>query len=169
MSTFLKEASDYLQALSVLHVDILHSSNNVAFCRFQDQSQFSQLTLNASRNVVIVGGFRGKAAGGFDEEAVKNVLTVRFSCYAKTVSSADIVAASEKALAILLQYWRRMMKDYNADDCLWMKGIEWENISFDEIDQPWLVNHYGWDLIIPYKTNLPEFDENKWTDTIPVP
>jgi hypothetical protein len=63
MSTFLKEASDYLQNLSALHVDILHSANNFAFCRFKDKQQFNQLTLNASKNIVVVGSFHGSAIG----------------------------------------------------------------------------------------------------------
>lgn len=163
--TFLKEVSDYLEDLSELHVDIMHSANNFAFCRFKDQQQFNQLTLSASRNIIVVGSFNGRAIGTFEDEKVKNVLQVRFSSYAKTVSSADIILATEKALSILFDFWRRMMKDYNDDDCAWMKGIEWENISFDDIEQPWLTNHYGWDLVIPYRTTLPEFNNAKWTDT----
>lgn len=165
MSTFLKEASDYLQGLSELHVDILHSNSNVAFCRFMDQQQLSQLSISASKNIIIVGSFRGRAIGTYEDEAVKNVLQVRFSCYAKTVTSADIVATTEKSLCILLDFWRRLRHDFDTDDCLWMKGIEWENISFEDIEQPWLQNHYGWDLLIPYKTSLPEFNNQKWTDT----
>jgi hypothetical protein len=165
MSTFLKEASDYLQQLSELHVDVQHSAQNFAFCRFKDQQQFSQLSLNASKNIIVVGSFSGRAIGSFEEETVKNLLQVRFSCYAKTVNSADITDAIEKALAILLDFWRRMMADSNVDDCAWMKGIEWENISFDDFEQPWITNHYGWDLFIPYRTTLPQFDNKKWTDT----
>jgi hypothetical protein len=165
MSTFLKEASDYLESLSELHVDVLHSAQNFAFCRFKDQQQFNQLSLAASKNIIVVGGFNGRSIGSFEEETVKNVLQVRFSCYAKTVTSADIIMATEKALNILLEFWKRMMKDFNDDDCAWMKGIEWENISFDDFEQPWLTNHYGWDLFIPYRTSLPAFDNNKWTDT----
>jgi hypothetical protein len=162
----IKEVSDYLQHLSELHVDIKHAAANVAFCRFQDNQQFAQLTLNASRNIVVIMNFYGRATGQYDDETVKNTIIVRFSCYALKVTSVEITAALEKSMAIMLDFWRRLKRDNEENPCAWMKWIDFEAIQFEEIEQPWVQNHYGWDLIIPYKTHLPPFDQNKWTDTI---
>jgi hypothetical protein len=164
MSTFLKEASDYLQELAASHKDILHSESNFAFCRFQDNNAFGKLSTSASKNIIVVAHYSGRASGQFEDAQVKTAISVRFSCYSKTVNSDDIVTSNEKALSILLDFWVKLRKDFEeaVDNCPWMRWIEWENISFDEVDNPWLINHYAWDLTIPYKTYLPEYDANKW-------
>jgi hypothetical protein len=164
MSVFIKEASDYFAVLSAAHEDVKNSAGNKAFCRFQDNEQFNQLRLAAAKNIVVIMSFFGKSAGGFDDATVKPTIVIRFSCYSKSITSADITTALEKAMAILLDFWIRMRRDYELDSCLWLKNVDWENIQFDEIEQPWLQNHYGWDLVVPYLTELPEFDQSKWND-----
>lgn len=165
MSTFIKEVSDYLQALSTAHKDIVHNTiNSYAFCRFQDQQQFNQLVQNSARNIVVVMNFFGRSSGSFDDATVTNTIVVRFSVYAKLVTSQEITIAVEKSFSIMMQFWSRMRYDFEQDNCEWMRWINWEGIQFDEIEQPWLQNHYGWELAIPYKTHLPEFDQTKWND-----
>lgn len=164
MSTFLKEASDYLEELATKHKDVLHSEKNFAFCRFQDQQQFNKLSSTAARNIIIVGGYSGRAVGRWEDAQAKTTLSIRFSCYSKTVNSVDIIEAVEKSLNLLLDFWVRLRHEYevNTDNCPWMRWIDWENISFDEVEGPWLQNHYAWDLAIPYKTYLPDYDASKW-------
>lgn len=162
MSMFIKEVSDYYTLLSEQHVDVKHGSTNRAFCRFQDQEQFNQLRSNAAKNIVLVRNFSGRADGDYDEHLALNTIVLCFSSYAKNLTSAGIVTASEKAFEILLDFWVRMRQDFEEDNCVWLKRVLWEHIQFDEIEQPWLVNHYGWVLIIPYRTVLPAFNINKW-------
>jgi hypothetical protein len=163
-SIFIKEVTDYYQGLSGLHLDVKDSPTNRAFCRFQDNEQFGQLRNAAAKNVVVIMSFFGRAAGDYDDADVKNTVIIRFSSYAKSISSSEITIALEKAFQIMIDFWTRMRHDYEADDCRWLKHVDWSNIQFDQIDGPWLQNHYCWDLVIPYETSLPPFDENRWTD-----
>lgn len=164
MSTYLKEASDYLSTLAEKHKALLHGNDNKAFCRYSDQSQFEALRMNASKNIVVVLSFFGNSDGDAEEACTKNTIVVRFSCYSKTVNSTEIIKASEKALEILLDFWSRMIKDLSEDFCAWLRNIFWEEIQIDEIQQPWLQNHYGWDMVIPFRSALPEYDADKWTN-----
>ncbi|MGN6477248.1 MAG: hypothetical protein ACTHKV_08480, partial [Flavipsychrobacter sp.] len=146
------------------HLDVLDAADNRAFCRFQDNTQFDAIRNNASRNIVVIMSFFGRASGDVEDPAVMNTIVVRFSCYAKTVNSAEITTALEKAFSIMQDFWTRMMNDYREDSCLWLNQADWTNIQFEEIEQPWLQNHFGWDLVLPYKTYLPAYNPEKWND-----
>jgi hypothetical protein len=162
MGIFIKEFTDYLAGLAALHKEIKDSTFNRAFCRYQDNAQLEQLRMNASKNIMVIMNFFGRAAGEFDDAEVRPTIVIRFSSYAKTVSSADITIAEEKAFEILMDFWVRLRHDFEEDNCLWLKFIDWQNIQFDTMDGPMLVNHYGWDLVIPYKTYLPAYDSTRW-------
>lgn len=162
MSVFIKETSDYFTLLSEQHVEVKHGEKNRAFCRFQDMEQFNQLRNHAAKNIVLVKSFFGAASGEFDDSETYNVMVLCFSAYAKTVSSAEIVVASEKAFRIMMDFWVRMRIDFEENNCAWLKDVDFEKIRYDEIEQPWLQNHYGWDLVIPYKSRLPAFDFARW-------
>lgn len=165
-AVFIKEVSDYFQLLAAAHGEVKDSVINRAFCRYRDNEQFNQIRNNAAKNIVIIKSFFGKAVGEYDDFAVSNTLVISFSSYAKTVASKDIVAASELSFEIMLDFWVKMLHDDEEDNCLWLKTVDWQNIQFDEIEQPWLQNHYGWELIIPYKTTLPAFDISKWNGSL---
>lgn len=162
MTVFIKEASDYYQLLSEQHVDIAHSDTNRAFCRYQDMEQFNQLRSQAGKNIVLVKSFFGRAGGDYDDAEMLNTIVLTFSSYAKNVTSVEIVRASELSFRILMDFLTRMRQDFEEDDCTWLRWVKWGEIRFDEIEQPWLQNHYGWDLIIPYEATLPAYEAAKW-------
>jgi hypothetical protein len=165
MSVLLKEVSDYFKSLSALHKDVLDTPNNRAFCRYQDNTQFDELRNNAAKNIVVVMGFFARSNGSYDDQELKNTVIVRISSYSKTLKSADISRASEEtSMGILLDFWTRMRKDFEdaIDICPWLRWVDWENIQVEEIEQPWLQNHYGWDWVVPFRTNLPAYNPDKW-------
>lgn len=162
MTVFIKEISDYLQQLCEQHAEVADSTTNRAFCRYHDTEELAQLRNAASKNIVVVKSFFGRASGDYEDAGMKNTIVICFSSYAITVKSADIVAASEKAFTIMADFLVKMRQDFEYDDCAWLKGVDWNNVQFDEIEQPWLQNHYGWDLVLPYRTVLPAYDANRW-------
>lgn len=158
---YLKELSEYFEQLCEEHVDVAHSTTNRAFCRYQDMEELAQLRNAAGKNIVVVKSFFGVASGEFDDAEMQNTMVLCFSSYAKAVKSSEIIEASEQSFQILLDFVTRMRKDFEDQPCPWK--IDWERIQFDEIEQPWLQNHYGWDLLIPYRTVLPAYNENRWS------
>jgi hypothetical protein len=57
-----------------------------------------------------------------------------------------------------------MQQDDNDNDvCGAWQYLEPENINCEEIeDQPWFLNHYGFDLMLPFKTLAPAYNADNW-------
>lgn len=169
MEYYINEFQQYIKSLCSLHQDILHNDeNNVAFVRFQSHDDLNQVTNQASPVIVIINRFYGKSQGGsMDDMAMKQFVQIRFAVQAipdPVINWSDVIAAAgDKAFKIMLDFISRFKQDVYADDCGALRGIELENCSWSEIpDQPYLVAHYGWDLSLPFNSEFPEYNPDKW-------
>lgn len=165
MSITLKEVQDKIAAYCAIHKELNDGMENKAFARLWSREQLDSIRTNASPNIVVVTSFRGRSFGGYDEKKMQQFIGLRFSCYAQPDDGESATEmALDKSYSIMLDFLVRMQKDYEEDDCSWLKFVDFENISWDEIpEQPWLINHYGWDMILPFKTYLPAYDAARWS------
>jgi len=168
MSDFqFKDFEDYLEQLSVENKDVAHTSNGqVCFSRLRSAEEVNQIINNAGKNIVLLGRFSGRAIGELQEQGMRQFAVIRFACFAENNDgdiSDGIDNAIQQAWDIMWQFVARMRKDQKDDDCGPLDGVELENISWDEIDEPiYLEHHYGWDLTLPFRSMQPMYDADKW-------
>lgn len=158
---------DYIETLCTEHQDVLHDPpNRVAFSRLRSNNEISAITNNAGPNIVLMGRFNGRAVGEQQAQGMRQFVVLRFASYADLNGgdlSGGIDNAIDTAWNIMMQFIQRMRNDYIADDCGPLGLFEFENISWQEIDEPiYLESHYGWDVTIPFKSTMPEYDAAKW-------
>lgn len=163
-----KDFEDYLEQLCRENVDVAHEVNGqVCFSRLRSRTEVMQIINNAGKNIVILGRFNGRAIGEKYERRMRQFAVIRFACYAENNAgdiSEGIDTAIDTAWNIMMQFIARMFKDYKEDDCGPVGEFEFNNISWDEIDEPiYLENHYGWDLSLPFRSQQPAYDAAKWT------
>lgn len=156
---------DYLEALCVANTDLQHTvAGKRSFARFQSDEEIQQLATKAGRNILCVTRYHGRAIGHADEQSSRQFVGLRFSCKATSMSTDAINVALDKAQEIMWDFIAKFRKDVKEDSCHALRGIELQNISWDEIpDQPWLENHYGWDITIPFVSYQPQYNAAKWT------
>ena len=91
---------------------------------------------------------------------------VRFAIYEELNDgdiSGGIDTAIDTAWNIMMEFIARFRQDYKDDDCGPLGNVEFESMSWAEIDEPvYLENHYGWDLSFPFKSTQPGYDADKW-------
>lgn len=164
--SLLNDVQEHIAAYSASHIDLLDGPDNKAFVRLWSREDMEAIKVNASANIVIVTSFRGKAFGWYEEKKMQQFIGLRFSSYANADDGIMAIDnALNKSMEIMEDFITRMQHDFEEDDCSWLKWVDFENISWDEIpEQPWLQNHYGWDLIIPFKTYLPAYNAAKWSE-----
>jgi hypothetical protein len=163
---YFDEFQDYLQTLCEKHVDVQHNvDGRSAFARLFSNEEMEALVNNASPNIVVVSSFFGRAAGSVDEQAMLQTVTIRFASNAAADGSAGINVAMAKAWQIMWDFIARMRQDIisGADGCDELTGAQLQNMSWDEIrDAPFLENHYGWELTLPFKSYQPAYNAAKW-------
>lgn len=156
---------DYLEQLCREHTDVAHEVNGMhCFSRLRSNDEVNAIINNPGANIVLLGRFNGRAAGESQEAGMKQFAVIRFASYAEvTGNSSSIDAAIDTAWNIMMQFIARFRKDYYDDDCGPLGNVEFENMSWTEIDEPiYLENHYGWDLSLPFRSTQPAFDADKW-------
>lgn len=162
MSITLKQIQDNIETYCTLHKQLLHGAANKSFVRLYSQNELQGIRTNGSKNVVVVTTLQGRLTGHYDNKKMQQVIGLRFACLAG--KDDGIQDALNRSFEIMMDFITRWQFDYEENDCRWLKYIDWENISWEEIDeQPWLQNHYGWDLTLPLKNYIPEYKPENWT------
>lgn len=171
MSDFqFKDFEDYLEQLCREHVDVAHEvGGQVSFSRLRSREEVAQIVNNAGRNIVLLGRFSGRAAGESQEAGMRQFAVIRFASYAEVTGTQEesIDTAIDTAWNIMMQFVAKFRKDFADDDCGPLNNVEFENMSWNEIDEPiYLENHYGWDLSFPFRSTQPGYDAGKWGESI---
>lgn len=168
MSDFLfQNFEDYIEQLCREHTDVAHQVNKqVSFSRLRSNTEVNEIVNNAGRNIVILGRFNGRTIGDSDEALMRQFAVLRFASFADGNNgdiSGGIDTAIDTAYQVMMQFIARMREDYRDDDCGPLAAVEFENLSWQEIDEPvYLENHYGWDLTLPFRSTQPAYDADKW-------
>jgi hypothetical protein len=171
MEYYINDLQIYLKALCVAHTDLLHDdATNVSFVRFQSDDDIQQAANQGAANLVILARYYGRAAGETaDDMNMKQFVQLRFACAAindAVLNYGDVItAATDKAFTIMMDFVARMGKAQRDDNCGPLRGLELPSASWSEIpDQPYLVQHYGWDLTLPFTSTFPPLNVAKWND-----
>ena len=170
MSDFqFKDFEDYLEQLCREHVDVAHEvDGQVSFSRLRSKEEVTQITNNAGRNIVLLGRFSGRAFGDSQEAGMRQFAVIRFASYAEINgdNEGSIDTAIDTAWNIMMQFIAKFRMDYAEDDCGPLGNVEFESMSWNEIDEPvYLENHYGWDLSFPFRSTQPGYDASKWGES----
>lgn len=160
-----------IKDLCTRHKEIRHhDQNNVAYIPFQSGEDLAQVVNSGASTLVLVARFYGRPAGpSADELQLKQFVQLRFACAAQpdaVLNYSDVIAAAaDKSFQIMLDFLAMFRQQQLDDSCGPLAGIEIENASWQELpEQPYLVNSYGWDLSIPFKTDFPEHNADAWLD-----
>lgn len=162
-----KDFEDYLEQLCREHVDVQHEVNGQqCFSRLRSRDEVTQISNSAGRNVVILGRFSGRAVGESQEAGMRQFAVIRFASFAE-LNDGDISGGIDNAIDtawnIMMQFIAKFREDYKEDDCGPLGMVEFENMSWNEIDEPvYLESHYGWDLSIPFRSTQLAYDADKW-------
>lgn len=171
MSDFqFKDFEDYLEQLCRENIDVAHEvDGQICFSRLRSREEVTQITNNAGRNIVLLGRFSGRAFGDSQEAGMRQFAVIRFASYAEINGDQEgsIDTAIDTAWNIMMQFIAKFRRDYAEDDCGPLGNVEFESMSWNEIDEPvYLENHYGWDLSFPFRSTQPGYDAGKWGDSI---
>lgn len=163
---YFDEFQDYLQTLCEKHVDVQHGvDGKQAYARLFSNEEMEALANNAGVNIVVVSTFFGRALGAVDEQLMQQYTSIRFATNAAATGSSGINAAMETSWNIMWDFIARLRSEWNADGAEGCEKpmLELQNISWDEIrDAPFLENHYGWELTLPFKSYQPAYNAAKW-------
>jgi len=165
------EIQDYLEGLCTRHKEIRHSSAKRSFARFQSNDHVNEIKKAASKICVIVGDIANNRVGHKDDLMVSRQITIRIAVYAELKGDAtrEKARAMQTAERITMDMITRMEKqqddDLENDVYGPMHFLRPEEFSWEPIeDQPWLLNHYGYDVSIPFRHYTPAYDATKWDD-----
>lgn len=160
---------DYLEQLSSQHKGVAHNVDGKrAFARFQTDEHITELRNKAAKTIVVVADISWRPTGEQDENLLQCEMIIRFSAMADKVENAAAkLAAMNKSEAIAMQFAARMKEqhllDIEADECGPMHHLQPMSFVWEAIEeQPWLLNHYGWDMKLSFKTYMPQYDAAQW-------
>jgi hypothetical protein len=169
MEYYIDEIQDYIEALAISHTEVAHTKNGkVCFAGYLTEEHINQITNKGGKNIVVIAEYSGQVIGDFEEDKARQTLQVLFLVKKETATgnrSNEIRTAIKKSLSILFDFLSKMKKDYKDDDCGPLKGLEPERASWNIFnDQPFLDEYYGYELNIPWKSNLPPYNVAKWSN-----
>lgn len=159
---------DYVEQLCHRNVDLSHNVDGIkSFARFNSEEEMSALRSSAGKNVLVVASLSGRRVGDKDDKTLQREMVLRIVSYAENSTAEEIKAALKKAEQIMFDIMTEMEKqqeqDLDDNACGIMHYLQPENFDWDEVeDQPWLINHYGWDLVVPFKVFMPKHNPDKW-------
>jgi len=163
---YFKEFEDYIKTLCIQHVDVLHNDNtNRAFIRFQSDEDVNSIPNNAGKALVVIDNFTGRAIGTVEEARLQQNTSLLFLINVGDTAGnpyAAIEAALQKAMGIMFDFYTRMVKDMEDDDCGPLRYLMAEAMNFFPVNGPVLENHYGWQLDVPFNVNAPAYNADKW-------
>jgi hypothetical protein len=165
------KVQDYIESVAERNKNVGHNVNGVrSFARYHSDDQMIEIKKNAGKNIVVVVDTGGHRVGHKDDRMLQRELVLRFACYAE--KNGDVAAAKKAAITkaeeIMFDFMTEMELQQESDldqdiPCGVMHYLQPENYSWQEItDQPWLLNHFGWDLTVPFRTYMPAHDAAKW-------
>ncbi len=156
----------YIKDLCIKHKQVLHNDvSNIAFVRMQSHDDLSAIKSIASGMLVIMSTFTGRAIGAPDDNMLQQHASLIFLNRQPTGTgdpAGEIEDAQELAMGVMFDFYARMKKDQADDDCGIMQYLISEQMIFSPVDGPVLEDHYGWEMIIPFSTDAPAYDGNKW-------
>lgn len=163
---YLDEMQNYLEQLSVLNVNILHTIDGKrCFSRLQTDEHIEEIQQRGGPNVVVVSDYYGQCIGEYDDQKTRQVIKIRFPCKALGVDEVTAISSAiSLSLRIMFQFQQRMRKDFEDDNCGILKYLDFEKMSWDIFEGPWLDSFYGFDLEIPFRSYLPALAGDQWTD-----
>lgn len=162
---YLEEFQDYLERLCEEHVEVAHNLDGCrSFSRLFTDDEVNAIGSGAGRNIVIVARYYGRAMGDATDERMLQTISIYFASYAVGSTAQAINCATSLAFRIMLDFVARFRQDLKgASYCDALTDLELKNISWDEIpDQPFLENHFGWELTLPFSSYMPAYNEDKW-------
>lgn len=163
---FLDEMQNYLEQLATLNVRIQHTANGQrCFSRLQTDEHIEEIQQRGGPNVIAVADYYGQCIGEYDDEKTRQVLKVRIAC--KAVGDNKVTAVSSAislALKITNQLRRRMRRDFEEEMCGVLKFVDFEQMSWEIFEGPWLDSFYGFDLEIPFRSYDEQLDDDEWSD-----
>jgi len=170
MEYYINDFQQYIKQLCIQHVDVLHNDNtNVAFVHFQSNDGLNQVANQGANTIVIINRFYGKAIGETaDDMDMQQFVQIRFAVAAipdPVINYTDVItAALDKAFTIMMDFISKFRQDQYENDCGPLRGLNLPSCSWAEIpEQPFLLQHHGWDLTLPYKSAFPDYNADKWT------
>jgi hypothetical protein len=158
--------SDYIKDLCTRHKDVLHVDGiNAAYSHIQTGDELQTISSIAGRMVVIFSSYVGRAVGEFDDSRMNQNASLLF-LYRPVGGSGnpagEVKTAQQIAGDVMLQFYMRMKKDFEDDDCGILKWVRFEQMNFEILDGPVLEAHYGWEMSIPFDARFPAYDPAKW-------
>lgn len=160
---------DFIEALCTSNTDVAHNVNgNKSFARFESDAQINEIKKAAGKNIVVVADINGRRVGDKDDRKLRREVVLRFAVYAVNNTEDAKKAAEKLSEEIMFDFMTRMEKQQEDDldeniPCGVMHFLKPENFSWEKItDQPWLLNHYGWDLTVPFDVWMPAYNPAKW-------
>jgi hypothetical protein len=162
---YIDEFQTYLEGLCETNADVQHNVNGQrSFARFQSNEEMEQIVNSAGKNIVVVTRIHGRAYDDSDAQSMRFFITLRFACYSEFSTTDSINTALTKSFQIMWDFVSRFRLDVKADSCHALHGLEFQNINWDEIlDSPFLDNHYGWDITLPFISTQPPYNPAKWS------
>lgn len=164
-------ALDFIERLCERHKEINHNAGGKK-CFARGEETIEIVRKNAGKVIVAVVSIDGHRIGEKDDQQLRREIVLRIAVYGEKGLGADDAkrGARKKAEEIMFDMWKEMERQQEVDldednDCSIMRYLEPEAMAFEEIeDTPWLINHYGWDLTIPFKVFMPAHNAAKWKD-----
>lgn len=165
----IEQLQQYIEKLCAFHKEIKHGSTRRGFAWYQSMDHINDIKKAATKNIVVVAHMDGRRFGHKDDKMYAREIVLRFASYAP--KNLEVSAAKKEAEAtaerIMYDFMTRMEKqqedDLDADAYGPMHFLRPESFSWEPIeDQPWLINHYGFDLTIPFHHYMPAHNEGQW-------
>jgi hypothetical protein len=157
----LEQIQNNIEAYCISHKLLLHSDSNIAFIPLYSNQELQSIRNKGSKNIVVVTTFQGRLFGNYDDKKLQQYLGLRFASFRD--KDEKVNGPLNRSFEIMMDFITRWQHEYEENDCSWLRYVDLENISYDEIeDQPWLQNHYGWDLSLPLKNYLPPYNPDAW-------
>lgn len=159
------EFQAYIKSLCEQHKDILHEDGvRTGFVRFAGDEDINSLLTNGSPNIVIMTNFIGRAIGGWEDDKVRQNVSLSFLCHAQSNTgnpAQDVQNAYALAERIMFDFYARMKHDYEQNDCGELQGIQPELMSY-RAEVMNLEYHFGWELTLPFDTSVPIYNPAHW-------
>lgn len=164
----LKDIEDILEQFSREHTDVQHGvGGKSAFVRLENHEHLDRLKNKEGFNLVLVAEAEGYRIGERDDKRMRWDITIRFACYAGKALSPDASRNAAKKLAeeIMFDFQARLEQQQEEDEenCGPLAMLVPEKISWAPIeDQPWFLNHFGYDMVVPFESYTPGYRPEKW-------
>jgi hypothetical protein len=170
----IEKVQDDVQSMCERHVEIAHNVNGrKTFARFMSYEEVTEIKNKAADIVVVVVSFNGKRVGNKDDRMIQHEMVLRIVKFAPTIGTVidERNKAIKKAEEIMFDLWTEMEKREEDDidtldgECSFWRFLRPEEMNYEEIeDAPWLINHYGVDLHVIFRTSMPKHNAEKWID-----